>query len=342
METTTSANNLSSRASEFTPSDKESPSSSTHTPLKCPPPAGFTPNAPHISPFVPSPVECASPNSGHLFHPATPIPTAAVFHNTPASPVPTFAVNDQPEQVNSPILCGPTPVSTPVHPGFVKHSPQPAHIDFASETYHSTTPAAVSTTAPISTTVPATLTTHNTSSPTNAAHLSTLKGNFTSFVGKVTHNPDKQQAGNAMIASRKEEKAKFFEQQAIEWELKGGTAKAMKYREKAARCRQMAQAKLHEPLAVPSTKSAIKAEKAAQLDLKAQEFERKGEEARAVKCHNKVLSYSRFHFATFTSSNKQTGLSAQTKAWAHSTHRKCPSPFGCCSPCSCNLNCLFD
>jgi len=247
--------------------------------VKCPAPAGQTPPVPQAHPaaspvastFLPSPVECASPTTGTLYHPATPMPTGAVFHNTPASPIPTFAVNNSINSIsnnefqNSPILCGPTPTSTPVQPSTAfTHSPQPTTpMEFASETY---------------------------SAPTNspAPHLSTIKGNITSFVGKVTHNPDKQQAGNAMIANRKEEKAVFFDQQASEWEIKGNTAKAHKYREKAARCRQMALAKLHEPLTTPTNKTSVKMDKAARLDAKAQDYERKGDDARAVRTHNKA------------------------------------------------------
>lgn len=285
METTTT--------SSHSPTSIDKPS--THAPLRCPAPAGQTPNTTHSrdgTQLVPSPVECASPTSGNMFHPATPIPVTAAFHNTPASPVPTFAVNDQPtdQAVNSPAMCGPTPASTPVHHSFI-HSPPQGHVEFATETFHPITPAP----APVTTSSSPTLAPITSASPsTSAPHLSTLKGNFTSLLGKVTHNPDKQQAGNVMIATRKEEKAKFFEQQATEWELKGNTAKAQKSREKAARCRQMAQAKLHEPLATPANKSAIKSDKATKMDQKAQEYERKGDEARAVKCHNKVSSFLGF------------------------------------------------
>jgi hypothetical protein len=69
--------------------------------LKCPPPAGQTPPPQgHVSSFVPSPVECASPTTGTLYHPATPIPPGAIFHHTPSSPVPTFAVQKN-ESMNS-------------------------------------------------------------------------------------------------------------------------------------------------------------------------------------------------------------------------------------------------
>eukprot|EP00026_Physarum_polycephalum_P013367 Phypoly_transcript_13760.p1 GENE.Phypoly_transcript_13760~~Phypoly_transcript_13760.p1 ORF type:complete len:294 (+),score=68.36 Phypoly_transcript_13760:111-992(+) len=263
------------RSTEFPPSVAPDPSVQQ---LKCPAPAGQTPptqerGIPSTSTFVPSPIECASPTTGIMYHPATPMPVSSLFHNTPASPpIPTFNVTQEAPQ-NSPMLCGPTPTSTPVpvHTSF-SSSPQTANIEYATETFSN--------------------------SPTpHAPHLSTIKGNFTSFVGKVTHNPDKQQAGNAMIASRKEEKAAYCEQKAAEWELKGNTAKAQKNREKAARYRQMAQSRLQQPLSAPANKDKVpaKMDKAARLDAKAQEYERRGEDAKAVKCHNKAHQVRQKH-----------------------------------------------
>lgn len=277
-------------ASEYPPSTLEETPFSVS---KCPAPAGQTPPPPgarehHLAaaPFIPSPIECASPTSGNMYHPATPMPVGnPAFHNTPASPpVPSFQVNSSaPAGAASPMLCGPTPTSTPVHPSLgVPRSPLPSTMEFASETYATPLPSTTTTTnaSPITTTAQ--------SPSTHAPHLSTLKGNFTSFVGKVTHNPDKQQAGNAMIATRKEEKATFFEQKATEWELKGNTSKATKNREKAARYRQTAQARLNAPLTTPANKTPAKMDKAARLDAKAQEYERRGDETRAVKCHAKA------------------------------------------------------
>lgn len=61
---------------------------------------------------------------------------------------------------------------------------------------------------------------------------SALKGNITSFVGKLQHNPEKEHTGNAMVASSKEAKAARFEQKALDWERKGNVAKAQKNRGK--------------------------------------------------------------------------------------------------------------
>ena len=274
---------------------------------KAPAPAGQTPpfhekSVPSTT-FVPSPVECASPTSGNLFHPATPIPNNAVFHNTPASPVPTFNVNDTEHHQNSPMMCGPTPASTPVvHSTQYAHSPQAANYEFATETFSS----------PLSTS-------SSTSTSSGAPHLATLKGNFTSFVGKVSNNPDKQQAGNAMIASRKEEKAAFFEQKAGEWELKGNTAKAQRNREKAARARQAAQTRLQQPIVTTANKTSAKMNKAASLDAQALEHERKGEDAKATKCRNKV-----FNFPSLSPLSqiliRDTGIAIETEAQPLTTH----------------------
>jgi hypothetical protein len=153
-------------------------------------------------------------------------------------------------------------------------------MEFGTETY---TPTICTTTTPATTVSPP------------APHLSTIKGNITSFVGKVTHNPDKQQAGNAMVASRKEEKAAFFEQKALEWELKGNTNKAQKNRDKAARYRQMAQARLNAPLTTPVNKTPAKMDKAKRLDAKAQEHERRGEDAKAAKYQDKAYQLRQKH-----------------------------------------------
>lgn len=61
---------------------------------------------------------------------------------------------------------------------------------------------------------------------------SALKGNMTSMMGKMTHNPTKEHDGNIMIANAAEQKAARFETKALEWESKGNTAKAQKNREK--------------------------------------------------------------------------------------------------------------
>jgi hypothetical protein len=286
---------ISTCSTEFPPALTDKPS---QHPVKYPAPAGQTPPTqercvPSTSTFVPSPIECASPTTGTMYHPATPIPsTSSVYHNSPPPPAPTFNVPSQDLPQNSPMMCGQTPTSTPVVHSSFPHSPQPTNVEFATETFSNSPTPTPSASAP---------------------HLSTIKGNITSFVGKVTHNPDKQQAGNAMIACRKEEKAAFFEQKAGEWELKGNTAKAQKNREKAARYRQMAQAKLQQPLTTPANKTSVKMDKAARLDVKAQEYERKGDEAKAVKCHNKV----HFSFRSFVPQRvlcSTTGLPIETKA----------------------------
>lgn len=64
------------------------------------------------------------------------------------------------------------------------------------------------------------------------ANPSALKGNITSMVGKMQHDPVKQHAGNAMVASSREAKAARFEAKALEWERKGNLAKAQKNRGK--------------------------------------------------------------------------------------------------------------
>jgi hypothetical protein len=61
---------------------------------------------------------------------------------------------------------------------------------------------------------------------------SALKGNMTSMMGKMTHNPTKEQNGNIMIANAAEQKAAKFETKALQWESKGNTSKAQKNREK--------------------------------------------------------------------------------------------------------------
>lgn len=61
---------------------------------------------------------------------------------------------------------------------------------------------------------------------------SALKGNITAMVGKMTHNAQKEQNGNIMIANAAEQKAARFETKALEWERKGNNNKAIKNREK--------------------------------------------------------------------------------------------------------------
>lgn len=61
---------------------------------------------------------------------------------------------------------------------------------------------------------------------------SAIKGNITSMVGKMTHNPQKEQDGNIMVANASEQKAARFEAKALQWEQKGNATKAQKNREK--------------------------------------------------------------------------------------------------------------
>jgi len=114
-------------------------------------------------------------------------------------------------------------------------------------------------------------------------------------MGKITHNPEKQQAGNAMIACRKEEKANFFEQKAVEWERKGNMNKAQKNREKAASYRHKAQVKLNMPLTTPVNKTAVKTDKAARYDSKALDCERRGDMQGAQKCREKAYQLRQKH-----------------------------------------------
>src|SRR5690242_19826950 len=121
--------------------------------VKCPAPAGCTPPMPHAAP---SPAECTDA-SGSKFHPPTPYPETTIFSHNPHL-IPTLTA-----QESSPVLCGPTPASTPVHPSSsYPHSPTPSNIEFASETYH-VTPGNNSTLFPGSTAHP--------------THPSTIKGN---------------------------------------------------------------------------------------------------------------------------------------------------------------------
>lgn len=248
--------------------------------------AGMTPP---LNRSGPSPVEMETPQ-GTKYHPATPIPE----HRTPTQEaaeallLPTMT-NIPFGSPATPAFCGftpaPTPASTPVHPSTLQFSPSPVVMNFATETYETSEhlPASALPVQP-----------------------STIKGNFTSLVGKITHNPEKQMAGNAMIACRQEEKANFFDQRAEEWEQKGNLAKAQKNREKvcsaphksvkqsiyniakAIRYRQKAQAKLHEPITAPVNKKAIKTDKVAKLDAKALECEKKGDLEGSLKCKHKV------------------------------------------------------
>jgi len=80
---------------------------------------------------------------------------------------------------------------------------------------------------------------------------SAFKGNITSMMGKMSHNPQKQQDGNIMVANSCEQKAARFETKAAQWEQKGDLAKAQKNRDKASRYRQKAITKMHEPLTTP-------------------------------------------------------------------------------------------
>lgn len=61
---------------------------------------------------------------------------------------------------------------------------------------------------------------------------SSIKGNVTALMGKMTHNPAKEHNGNIMIANAAEQKAARFETKALEWERKGNNSKAIKNREK--------------------------------------------------------------------------------------------------------------
>lgn len=122
-----------------------------------------------------------------------------------------------------------------------------------------------------------------------------LKGNITSMMGKLQHNPQKEQDGNIMVANASEQKAARFETKALEWDRKGNTAKAQKNREKAARYRQKAIAKMNQPLKSAGTarpigsvgttpgNPALKSDKAARCEAKALEYERKGNLAKAQK-----------------------------------------------------------
>ena len=109
---------------------------------------------------------------------------------------------------------------------------------------------------------------------------SSLKGNFTSMMGKMQHNPEKQHAGNAMVASSKEAKAAKFEAKALDWERKGNVAKAQKNRGKAALLRQKAIAKLNAPVTT-ALPPGMKNDKAARCEVKALEYEKRGNLAKA-------------------------------------------------------------
>eukprot|EP00026_Physarum_polycephalum_P012414 Phypoly_transcript_12718.p1 GENE.Phypoly_transcript_12718~~Phypoly_transcript_12718.p1 ORF type:complete len:238 (+),score=69.13 Phypoly_transcript_12718:319-1032(+) len=123
---------------------------------------------------------------------------------------------------------------------------------------------------------------------------SAIKGNITAMMGKMQHNPTKEQNGNIMISNAAEQKAAKFETKALQWESKGNTVKAQKNREKAARYRQKAAAKLAQPLSSAQTAkpigavgtagpSPLKSDKAARCEAKALEYERKGNLAKAQK-----------------------------------------------------------
>eukprot|EP00026_Physarum_polycephalum_P016641 Phypoly_transcript_17598.p1 GENE.Phypoly_transcript_17598~~Phypoly_transcript_17598.p1 ORF type:complete len:223 (+),score=61.80 Phypoly_transcript_17598:78-746(+) len=123
---------------------------------------------------------------------------------------------------------------------------------------------------------------------------SALKGNITSMMGKMQHNPDKQHAGNAMVASSKEAKAARFEAKAIEWERKGNVTKAQKNRGKAALLRQKAIAKLNQPT-VMAYPPGVKNDKAARCELKALEYEKKGNLAKAQRNREKAYRIREKH-----------------------------------------------
>lgn len=155
---------------------------------------------------------------------------------------------------------------------------------------------------------------------------SALKGNITAMMGKMQHDPNKQHAGNAMVASSKEAKAARFEAKAIEWERKGNITKAQKNRGKvkrtpsrtsllarshsfilsllsqpfansflqAALLRQKAIAKLNQPC-VTAYPPGVKNDKAARCDLKALEYEKKGNLAKAQKNRERAYKIREKH-----------------------------------------------
>lgn len=123
---------------------------------------------------------------------------------------------------------------------------------------------------------------------------SSLKGNITSMMGKMQHNPEKQHAGNAMVASSKEAKAARFEAKAVEWERKGNVTKAQKNRGKAAMLRQKAIAKLNQPC-VTAYPPGVKNDKAARCELKALEYEKKGNLAKAQRNREKAYRIREKH-----------------------------------------------
>eukprot|EP01110_Echinostelium_bisporum_P000679 TRINITY_DN1167_c0_g1_i1.p1 TRINITY_DN1167_c0_g1~~TRINITY_DN1167_c0_g1_i1.p1 ORF type:complete len:189 (-),score=106.66 TRINITY_DN1167_c0_g1_i1:88-654(-) len=129
---------------------------------------------------------------------------------------------------------------------------------------------------------------------------SSIKGNITAMVGKMSHNPEKEVAGNTMVAGAKEQKAARFEAKALEWERKGNVQKAQKNREKAAKFRQAAMTKLTKPVQSVGVATAPgqKADKAARCDAKALEYERKGNMAKAQKNRERAYKIRSKHGIT--------------------------------------------
>jgi tetratricopeptide (TPR) repeat protein len=158
-------------------------------------------------------------------------------------------------------------------------------------------------------------TTYVSTSGSTTAQPSAIKGNVTAILGKLQHNPEKQQSGNAMIASSYEQKAGRFETKALDWERQGNMAKAAKNRGKAANYRQKATAKLSEPLTAPAPVSQ-KRDKAARCEAKALNYEKQGNLAKAQKNREKAYRIREKHNiphpigtlppATYTSSTTST------------------------------------
>lgn len=141
-------------------------------------------------------------------------------------------------------------------------------------------------------TVQVPVTTVHTTTADPAHPPSAIKGNITSMVGKMTHNPTKEHDGNIMVANSREQKAARFETKAIEWDRKGNAAKATKNREKALLYRNKAVTKMNQPLTATPKPVGVKNDKAARCEVKALEYERKGNVAKAQQQREKVTSPS--------------------------------------------------
>eukprot|EP01113_Clastostelium_recurvatum_P007645 TRINITY_DN1356_c0_g1_i1.p1 TRINITY_DN1356_c0_g1~~TRINITY_DN1356_c0_g1_i1.p1 ORF type:complete len:189 (-),score=76.76 TRINITY_DN1356_c0_g1_i1:58-624(-) len=119
---------------------------------------------------------------------------------------------------------------------------------------------------------------------------SALKGGMESMIGKLQKNPEKQIHGNTLQAGSQETKAMRFENKALEWERRGNAGKAQKNREKAARARARAEAKLSAPLKVrtPGVLTARQATKIQRFEERAFRFEKEGSADKALKNREKA------------------------------------------------------